>query len=210
MINHKIIRKKPSYWVGMFAVIISVSVPWKAHATNAKGWVVNLEQGEGSVEFVAVGRPKAIRILGKGEAAKGQLKWDQESKGAGKVTFALSSLDTGIKLRTEHMKQKYLEVDQYPEATLQITSISIPPEKAMSDFSIENFPFTAQLSLHGVSKPIQGTATVKRGGNNLQIESKFAINISDFKIEVPRYMGITVADEVLVEMHAEAPITIRP
>lgn len=207
--EHKIINLKIFSWVSFFAFVITVSVSGSVRAAGSENWIANLDKGEGSVEFVAVGKPKAIKILGKGDQAKGQLTWEK-GKGAGKVTFALASLETGINLRNEHMKKKYLETEKYPDATLVITSIALPSAKAQGDFSVENAPFAGNLSLHGVTKPIQGTATVKRDGNQLQIESGFVIKITDFKIEVPSYMGITVADEVQVQVHSKSPIAIRP
>jgi polyisoprenoid-binding protein YceI len=196
-------------WKPILRLAILIALPWNTFASNPKGWIANLDQGEGSIEFVAVGKPKAIKIIGKGAAPKGQLRWDL-GKGSGKVTFAMGSLDTGIKLRSDHMKKYYLETEKYPEAVLQLSSVSLPSTKAQGDFSLENIPFMAQLSLHGITKPIKGTATIKRDGTNLEIESEFEIKITDFKIKVPEYMGITVADEVQIQVHSKSPISTRP
>ncbi|MCM2277909.1 MAG: YceI family protein [Oligoflexia bacterium] len=194
--------------LAFLAVIALSGSAEAADAAKARGWTVSLDQGESSIEFVAVGKPKAIKILGKGSAAKGQLHWDQ-GKGSGKISFALDSLDTGIRLRDEHMKKRYLETARYPEALLQIASVGIPPARANGSFSVEKVPFTGQLTLHGVTRPVQGRASLVRDGNDLQIDSEFEIKITDFRIEVPSYMGITVANEVQVQVRSKAPITQR-
>src|SRR5689334_7763540 len=78
---------------------------------------INLDQGKGEVEFRAKGHPNAIKIVRKGSAPHGVLNIEGQ-KVTGKVSFDLSSLDTGIKLRTRHMREKYLEVERFPEAVL--------------------------------------------------------------------------------------------
>src|ERR1700743_1526023 len=67
----------------------------------------------GTVTFLAVGKPSAIKINGTGEAAKGSLTLAADNKASGVLTFNLKSLNTGIDLRDKHMKEKYLQVDQF-------------------------------------------------------------------------------------------------
>ena len=59
-------------------------------------------------------------------------------------------------------------------------------------------PFAWHLSLHGVEKPITGEAKITRAGSSLTTTAVFGINIKDFGIAVPSYMGITVAEKVQV------------
>lgn len=184
---------------------------WALNVQSADqaNWVANLDRGEGSLEFIAIGKPKAVKVLGKGAAPKGKFVW-KNGKGSGKFTFALDTLDTGIELRNQHMKKKYLETGTYPQAVLELTSIAIPPEITRGDFASEETPFRGQLLLHGVTSPIQGVALAKKEGHRFQFDVKFTIKISDYKIAVPSYMGITVADEVHIQVQSKSPLSIHP
>src|SRR5262245_34322468 len=84
---------------------------------GASKWTVDLSGGSGQVEFHAIGKPSAIKIHGKGEAPKGKITLDNGKIG-GVITAHLASFDTGIQTRNEHMKNKYLGVQKYPEAKL--------------------------------------------------------------------------------------------
>src|SRR5262245_17940595 len=94
-------------------------------AVPNSSWFTDLASSKGTVEFEAIGRPSALKIHGKGEAPKGKLTV-KDSQVSGQVSFRLDSLQTGIALRDKHMKEKYLESEKFPEATLQITKIEPP------------------------------------------------------------------------------------
>lgn len=55
--------------------------------------------------------------------------------------------------------------------------------------------FTGQLTLHGVTKPVTGKVNMS---DEKEIEAGFKIKLSEYKIDIPKYLGITVADEVEV------------
>ena len=109
--------------------------------------VVEFPSAAGSVTFQAIGRPAAIKINGTGDAPKGQLTVKDQTL-SGVLTFNLSSLKTGIDLRDRHMKEKYLQVDQYPEAHLTIEKLVIPPT-LFTDLKGEakQIPFKGKLKI---------------------------------------------------------------
>lgn len=177
-------------------------------ATTEK-WTADLDQGTGETKFLALGRPSALKIVGKGAAPKGTLIFEPR-KVAGTVRFDLASLDTGIGMRNEHMKTKYLEVEKYPEATLTLTKFEISIEKLRGDFEAFDVPFEGKLSLHGVEKLISGTSKISRSGAKLNIEANFELAISDYRIASPGYAGVTMAKDVKVSIKSSAPFTITP
>src|SRR3989338_6695806 len=62
----------------------------------------------GDVRFLAVGKPSMLKIHGKGKILAADFQLEKESlKGSAEVD--LNSIDTGIALRNQHMKEKYLE-----------------------------------------------------------------------------------------------------
>ena len=125
--------------------------------------MLDLDQGSGSVTFDAVGRPSALKIHAKGDPARGKLT-AAGGKLNGTVSFKLDSLDTGIGMRNEHMKKKYLETGKFPEAKLAIKDVSLPAGYAAPDFSADGFKFSA-ASLHGVDKPVDVTAKLSRSAH---------------------------------------------
>lgn len=147
------------------------------------------------VQFEAIGRPSLLKIKGHGATVTGDLKIEQQTA-SGQFEIQLSELDTGIKLRNEHMKDNYLKVKEFPKAVLKLEPLKLPadwaPGKKLST------KFKGELTLKGKTKPVQGEFTIE--GEKLSTEAKFTINLSDFEIGVPKYMGITVADTVTAQV----------
>lgn len=158
--------------------------------------VTKLTTHGGSVETLAVGKPSFIKIRGKGEPPKGQLQVDGK-KATGTFEFQVASLDTGIDLRNEHMREKYLQVKEYPTAKLEIKNLELKEEFSAAKPKVGDTPFEGELTLHGVTKPITGTFSV---GDRRDVTAAFKIKLSDYKIDVPKYLGVTVADEVTVDV----------
>jgi polyisoprenoid-binding protein YceI len=152
--------------------------------------------GASRVTFQAVGRPSLLKIKGEGATLQGRLEI-ADSKATGRFEVNLDQLKTGIDLRDEHMKDNYLKTKEHPKATLEINSLALPagwkPGVAFSDA-----PFKGRLSLKGVTKDIDGKVSSK--GENLATNAEFTISLNDFDVGVPKYMGITVADKVTVNV----------
>jgi polyisoprenoid-binding protein YceI len=161
----------------------------------------------GSVSFLAVGRPSAIKIRGNGSAPQGDIHVAGKDI-TGELTFALDSLNTGIDLRDHHMKEKYLQTDKNPTAKFKITKLTLPAPFSESSFKADNIPVEGELTLHGVTQPAKGTATIACNSGNATGHVEFSTNISDYKIEIPNYMGIKVADHVDIQVDLQAKPTL--
>lgn len=169
-------------------------LPW------AQAFDLNLDKAEGHVEFLAIGRPSAIRIKGKGNKLRGKLKI-QEKEIQGNIAFDLRTLDTGINLRNRHMKEKYLEVQKYPEASFSFLKMKLPHDFfTKEEFSQDDVPFDGTLTLHGVKQSISGTLDIDKRKNELESEAEFKIKLKDFNIETPSFKGISVTEDVNVKV----------
>lgn len=153
----------------------------------------------GQVEFDAVGWPSALKIHGKGAGLDGRLTIEDGSV-SGVIGFDLQALETGIALRDRHLKEKYLETARYPRATLTLSRVAVDKVPAAETFAPVSIPFAGTLSLHGVEKSVTGEAKVARAGRAVTTTATFAIDLHDFGIGVPSYMGITVAEKVQVRV----------
>ncbi len=158
-----------------------------------------LKPSGGKVEFTAGGKPSFVKIHGTGAAPKGHLSIDGE-KVAGQFDLDLSTLDSGIKLRNEHMKNKYLEIEKYPKAVLVLESASKVADWKNGKGKISDATFTGKLTLHGAQKAVKGTFGVAASG---KANVSFVVKLSDYNVAVPTFAGITVADEVNVDVEFE-------
>jgi polyisoprenoid-binding protein YceI len=139
---------------------------------------------ENSVTFDVQGNPGFLTIEGKGARVNfGKIETKKGLTG-GVFEVNLDAFDTGIKLRNEHMKKKYLETEKYPTAKFWLNPVAIPQQGY--------FNFFGKLTLHGVKKKIEGVGFVKDG----VIEAKFTILMSEFNIEKATYAGVGVEDKV--------------
>ena len=109
------------------------------------------------------------------------------------VTVPLANLTTGIGLRDKHMKEKYLEVPKYPSAVLTIAraSLKVPAAGGAVETDV---PGTLQL--HGQTKPVTVHYDAKTDGPGFAAHGKFHINMNDFGIAVPTYLGVTVKPDI--------------
>ncbi|MCM2277372.1 MAG: YceI family protein [Oligoflexia bacterium] len=197
--------KFPSSAVFLFVAAGASSLMLAATASAAGKWVIPVDEGTGSTEFVAVGNPTAIRIRGTAERPKGKLTIDGASV-SGTITVPVASFDSGLALRNQHMKQKYMEVDKYPDVAFSLTSLgSLDKVTESKDFSSE-VPFDGKLKIHGVEKGVQGKAKVARKGDSVSVAAAMKINIRDFNIEVPTFAGVTVTNDVDIKVEFTAPM----
>jgi polyisoprenoid-binding protein YceI len=131
---------------------------------------------------------------------------------AGSLAVDLATLDTGISLRNTHLRERYLEVgrgDGFDHAVLSEITLN----GATVDAAQGRVPFTARLTVHGVTRPVNGTATISRSNGQVQVEAAFPVKLPDFEVAKPRFMGVGVKDEVRVQVKfsaADAPGTEQP
>jgi len=143
------------------------------------------------IVFKATG-PAGLSFEGKGRDIK--LKEDGSNV---IVSVKLDALVTGIDLRDRHMKEKYLETGKYPVATLEVDKSKLRfPEGAAVTGSTEG-----KLTLHGVSKTVKVSYRADGDKSQAKVDGSMRINMKDFKIEVPSYLGVTVKPNVDVEVN---------
>jgi hypothetical protein len=171
---------------------------------------IKVEPGDGKVTFVATGTPSALKINGKmvSEGEKSPLSVIFHMSGltlTGHAEFQLASLDTGLDLRNKHMKEKYLETEKYPLAEFIWDPITLPAQFTSGTFAGE-FPATGELKLRGVTRKLTGLFRIERNATEVQLRYTTSLKLSDFKIETPSYMGISVSEEISLETDLKGKI----
>jgi polyisoprenoid-binding protein YceI len=116
-----------------------------------------------------------------------------EGNGNVVVTVPLGNLSTGISLRDHHMREKYLEVGKYPAAVLTVarSALKVPASGEQQEADV---PGT--LALHGQTRPVTIHYSAKSAGPTVAAQGKFHINMNEFGITVPSYLGVTVKPDV--------------
>ena len=148
-------------------------------------------KGNNSVTVLARG-PAGLRIEGKGSEVS--LEEDDSA-----LTFKvpLAPIETGISLRDVHLHQM-LEADKYPAATLRISrsQLTFPREREPVERTAEG-----ELTLHGQSRTVKVHYRAELGaGGVTKVRGSFQLDMRDFDIKAPSYLGVSVAPKVEVSV----------
>ena len=166
---------------------------------------IPVQSSQGKIEFHAVGRPSMIKVNGEGKGPDGTITITSAGAGAsskvsGDLTFDMTTLNSGISMRDDHMKNKYLEVGKFPQAKLHLTEVSLPEKWSAQTPVAKDVPFKGEMTLHGQTKPVTGKFDVSGDSAKMNAKVNFEINIAEYGVEIPVYLGITVKNDVPVEI----------
>jgi polyisoprenoid-binding protein YceI len=116
----------------------------------------------------------------------------------GELELDLTTIDTGIQLRNQHLRENYLEVAKpgFDKAVLSDIRVG----EARSETFEGRSGFAGTLKLHGVSKAIGGSAELKREAGGMRVTASFPLLLTDFGIEPPQYMGVGVGNRLSVKV----------
>jgi polyisoprenoid-binding protein YceI len=150
------------------------------------------------INFTAVGKPAFIKASGNMPFKTSTLEV-KENKLTGTILVDMNQLNTGIDLRDEHLKSKYLHVEKFPEAKLELSPIALVDGLNTTDIM-------ATLHFHGTSKKIKIPVELNKMGNKVKVNTDFELLLSDFNVELPSFQGITAADKVTLKVSSEIEI----
>lgn len=151
--------------------------------------------GTPQVAFHASG-PAGMRIIGQTNDL------DVDDQG-GKIVIKvpLRNLHTGIDLRDHHMRDKYLQVGSYPNAELTVDRGAIHMPNGDGTVSGDA---TGSMAIHGHTKNVNFHYTVARVGGQLRVGGTTQLDIRDYGIDIPSYLGVTVKPDIDVEVQFTA------
>ncbi|HUM11548.1 MAG TPA: YceI family protein [Myxococcaceae bacterium] len=160
-------------------VTVLLALPLLAAATRVTGEPTAGFHGRGPGGFSLEGTTHQLRIEDDGTVLK--------------IVVPLGGLQTGISLRDRHMREKYLEVEKYPDAVLELpwSAVKLPEDGRTSEGTAPG-----KMSLHGQSHDVQVKYRIARTGNRYQVTGTVPLNITNYGIDVPSYFGITVQPDV--------------
>ncbi len=162
----------------------------------------------------AVFHSKAAIVKMTGRTSKvegeGEIDIDNPAKNPkGVVTVDVSSFDTGIGLRNEHMRGA-IEADKYPTATFKVKALKAP--KLVANNPVEG-TVTGDLTFHGVTKTVTAPVSLTylpeadknyRPGDWVQVSTAFKLKLTDYGLKLPGLLGQKVADELAIQLEGMA------
>lgn len=134
--------------------------------------------------------------LGDGTSV-GDLRPGAELRGSAlHLEVDLASIDTGIGLRNRHMREEYLETDDFPFTTFDgvIAAVGEHPDGGLRITSPGTF------SVHGVEQTRTIDCRVRPDGEGYRVGCAFMVSLSDHDIRIPRVMFLKLAEQVRVEI----------
>ncbi len=153
-------------------------------------------------------------IIGNTAVVSGYFDFDpnnvKASKGA-RFEVDVASFDSGIALRDEHFRDKYLHTKKHPKAVFTLGKIISASRNKVKSGESADLEIEGTLDLHGVKKKerVKATVTYVKGskatknmlpGNIVAINANFRIKLADYNIERPEMLVLRLGDEVDINM----------
>lgn len=178
-------------------------------------FIVSDELGRDNVSFTS-DAPIEL-IVGRTTAVKGKIKIDDTldlKKVPIEASFEvdLTTIDTGIKLRDEHMRDNFLETKQYPKAIFKLKKIIPGTETKLIDSTSLKLSAEGDFTVHGVTvkKTILLKVTYFREsdfthnrfehGDIIRVQSTFEVPLKEHKIKRPEVIFQKLVDTVIVSI----------
>ena len=117
----------------------------------------------------------------------------------GSVDVSLVDLKSDNEDRDEHMHET-INVEKYTKTTFTIDSVAKNTEGS--------YNINGKLNLHGVTKEVNLLGEVSESDDKVSIKAKTTFNMSDFGIEPPTLLFLTVKDQL--NMTVDTTYTIEP
>jgi len=121
----------------------------------------------------------------------------------GEVAIDLATIDTGIALRNQHLRENYLEVAKgagFDKATLSDIRLADADGDSFSGTSA----FTGTILIHVVKHEVAGKVEVRTEGTSRRVHAEFPLTLTDFAVTPPEYLGVGVGSRLLVKVQFTA------
>jgi len=113
--------------------------------------------------------------------------------------IAVLALMKGFRFRNalmeEHFNENYMESDSYPKAVFKGVIEGFSKENLEDNAS---FTVNGVLTLHGKSKEITTTLSVKAEGDSFALKTNFSVAPGDFDIKIPSVVSEKISDKILI------------
>ncbi|HKO54981.1 MAG TPA: YceI family protein [Thermoanaerobaculia bacterium] len=188
--------------------VLSLLVAASAFADN-RSYTITVD-GKNYANFESAATLETIK--GTTTKVSGTIAADPANPAAAAVDISidLASLDTGIAMRNEHLRERYLAAEKFPAATFKSVSVS-GPKSILPNQPIE-VSVTGDMTLHGVTRRItvpvrvvvipesELTRSSRGPGDWIHATTTFPIKLTDFGIAVPEKMLMKLSNEISIKV----------
>lgn len=105
----------------------------------------------------------------------------------GSIEVSIADFISDNKKRDASMYEK-MESDKFPKASFDV--------KEVLEKGGENYTIKGMMHLHGVSKPMSFDGSITQEGDKVRIKANSMMKMSDFGIQPPKMVFLTVRDQV--------------
>lgn len=105
-----------------------------------------------------------------------------------------------VALMEEHFNENYMESDTYPKATFKGKIEGFDVSKLTA--TAQDFVVKGKMELHGKTKDVIISASIKKTADGININSDFVLNTDDYGIEIPSVVSKKVSKKVSVRLVA--------
>jgi len=179
--------------------------------------------GSNMVRFLSKAPLESVE--GKTSAVTGRVVVDPEHLADSvtvQVEVDLASLDTGIDLRNQHMRDNHLETAKFPTAVFEGGRVRDATATRLLPGEKVTFNLDGQFTVHGVTRPITAavevvaipdpTAEAAQSAalpaiGELKVTARFEVKLSDHQITRPQFlvMRLDEVQRITVELRAMPP-----
>ncbi len=96
-------------------------------------------------------------------------------------------------LMQEHFNENYIESEKYPTGIYQGTMITDADLSVDGNYVINT---SGEITIHGVTKPLQTEVQITVAGGAIEANTKFKIKTADHKIKIPRLVIKNIAEVI--------------
>lgn len=190
----------------------SAASPAATPSTSSTGFAGVWQVASGSlagyrVKEQFVGQASTHEAVARTTAVSGQLTIAQSGtsyqlvNGAIKVELSsLASIDSvaGYNVTNrDRIVQRSLQVSQFPNATLQLQSVSIPQDAAGGQ--TVSFQVPGSLTIHGLTRAVTVNVQLRVSGGVPQVVASIQTDMTDFGVNPPSIGFTTVQSAVTIE-----------
>lgn len=118
----------------------------------------------------------------------------------GSVEVDSDAVTTGNFLRDVNAARTVFESSTYPTIRYTLTDVQADPA-SLHDGDTSEATVRGRLRMHGVTREVVAHGVIVRAGDELDVRLALPVRLSDFDMARPRFLTVTVDDEVEVQVH---------
>ena len=118
---------------------------------------------------------------------------------SGAIQFAvqMKGFEFEKQLMQQHFNENYVESDKFPKAEFK-GAITNNSDINYSKDGTYNAKVKGKLTIHGVTKDVETTGTLKVSGGKLDANSTFNVLLSDYNIKIPAVVKDKISNTIKI------------